>query len=119
MAILTPIALPLAYTVGGEELIPLAIGSVFSGSIFGDHVSPISDTTIMSSIFAGSDHIAHVKTQLPYALVTAAISGAMYLSYTIVGNAFILLGIGIVVQLIVLRLLGNWYHRKHRELQEN
>src|SRR5699024_650385 len=84
MAILTPIALPLAYTVGGEELIPLAIGSVFSGAIFGDHVSPISDTTIMASIFAGSDHIAHVKTQMPYALVTAVITGVLYLSYTIV-----------------------------------
>jgi len=119
MAILTPIAIPLAYSIGGESLLHLTIGAVFSGSIFGDHVSPISDTTIMSSIFAGSDHIAHVKTQLPYALVTAAISGVMYLSYTIVGNAFILLGIGIVVQFIVLRMLGNWYHRKHPELLEN
>src|SRR5699024_7426286 len=71
MAILTPIAIPLAYTIGGEDLIPLAIGSIFSGAIFGDHVSPISDTTIMASIFAGSDHIAHVKTQMPYAIVTA------------------------------------------------
>lgn len=118
MAILTPIALPLAYTVGGEELIPLAIGSVFSGAIFGDHVSPISDTTIMASIFAGSDHIAHVKTQIPYALVTAVITGVLYLSYTIVGNAFVLLAIGIVVQFIVLRLLGNWYHKKHPELEQ-
>src|SRR5699024_11743580 len=46
MAILTPIAIPLAYTIGGEALIPLAIGAIFSGSIYGDHVSPISDTTI-------------------------------------------------------------------------
>src|SRR5699024_11992571 len=96
MAILTPIAIPLAYTVGGEELIPLAIGSVFSGAIFGDHVSPISDTTIMASIFAGSDHIAHVKTQMHYALVTATITGVLYLSYTIVGNVFVLLTIWIV-----------------------
>lgn len=118
MAILTPIALPLAYSVGGEELIPLAIGSVFSGSIFGDHVSPISDTTIMASIFAGSDHIAHVKTQMPYALVTAVISGMLYLAYTIVGNAFVLLGIGVVVQFFVLRFLGNWYHQQHPELQK-
>ena len=118
MAILTPIALPLAYTVGGEELIPLAIGSVFSGAIFGDHVSPISDTTIMASIFAGSDHIAHVKTQMPYALVTAVITGVLYLSYTIVGNAYVLLAIGVIVQFIVLRFLGNSYHKKHPELQQ-
>src|SRR5699024_12094581 len=84
MAILTPIALPLAYNVGGEELIPLAIGSVFSVAIFGDHVSPISDTTIMASIFAGSDHIAHVKTQMPYALVTAVNSGAVILLFNVI-----------------------------------
>lgn len=118
MAILTPIALPLAYSIGGEELIPLAIGAVFSGSIFGDHVSPISDTTIMASIFAGSDHIAHVKTQMPYALVTASLSGLLFLSYTFVGNAFILLGIGVLIQFFVLRFLGNWYHRKNPELQK-
>src|SRR5699024_7948765 len=98
MAILTPIAIPLAFTIGGEGLVHLTIGAIFSGSIFGDHVSPISDTTIMASIFAGSDHIAHVKTQMPYALVTAIISGVLYLSYTIVGNAYILLAIGILAQ---------------------
>lgn len=116
MAILTPIAIPLAYTIGGEPLVHLAIGAVFSGSIFGDHVSPISDTTIMASIFSGSDHIAHVKTQMPYALVTAVLTGVMYLAYSIVGNAYVLLVIGIVVQFFVLRYLGNWYHRKHPEL---
>lgn len=118
MAILTPIAIPLAYSIGGEPLVHLAIGAVFSGSIFGDHVSPISDTTIMASIFAGSDHIAHVKTQMPYALVTASITGVMFLSYTLIGNAFVLLAIGVVVQFIVLRLLGNWYHRKNPALQQ-
>src|SRR5699024_10480495 len=86
MAILTLIEIPLAYTIGGEDLIPLAIGSIFSGAIFGDHVSPISDTTIMASIFAGSDHIAHVKTQMPYAIVTAVISGAMFLLYNVISN---------------------------------
>lgn len=118
MAILTPIAVPLAFSIGGEPLLHLAIGAVFSGAIFGDHVSPISDTTIMASIFAGSDHIAHVKTQLPYALVTACLTGVMYLSYTIVGNAFILLTIGVIAQFFILRFLGNWYHKKHPELQQ-
>jgi len=118
MAILTPIAIPLAYTIGGEPLVHLAIGAVFSGSIFGDHVSPISDTTIMASIFAGSDHIAHVKTQLPYALVTAILTSLLYLSYTVIGNAYILLAIGIVAQFFILRYLGRWYHRKHPELAE-
>ena len=113
MAILTPIAVPLAFNVGGEPLIALAIGAVFSGSIFGDHVSPISDTTIMASIFAGSDHIAHVKTQMPYAIVTASITGAMYLLYNLVSNVYILLVIALVLQFFVIRFLGNWYHRKN------
>jgi Na+/H+ antiporter NhaC len=116
MAILTPIAIPLAYSVGGEPMVHLSIGAVFSGAIFGDHVSPISDTTIMSSIFAGSDHIAHVNTQLPYALVTAGVAGSLYLVSSFIGNVFILLAIGIVAQFFILRFLGNWYERKHPEL---
>src|SRR5699024_10979514 len=90
MAILTPIA------------IPLACGAIFSGAIFGDHVSPISDTTIMASIFSGSDHIAHVKTQSPYAIVTAIITGTMFLLYNVIGNAYVLLIIAITLQVIVL-----------------
>src|SRR5699024_7894871 len=96
MAIITPIANPLAYTIGGEALIPLAIGAIFSGAIFGDHVSAISDTTIMASIFSGSDHIAHVKTQSPYAIVTAIITGVMFLLYNVFGNAYVLLIIAII-----------------------
>src|SRR5699024_996434 len=112
MAILTPIAIPLAYTIGGEDLIPLAIGSIFSGAIFGDHVLPISDTTIMASIFAGSDHIAHVKTQMPYAIVTAVFSGAMFLLYNVIINVYILLVIAMVLELLVLQFLTRRYSRK-------
>ena len=113
MAILTPIAIPLAYTIGGEALIPLAIGAIFSGAIFGDHVSPISDTTIMASIFSGSDHIAHVKTQSPYAIVTAIITGTMFLLYNVIGNAYVLLIIAITLQVIVLQFLTRRYEKKH------
>src|SRR5699024_10638272 len=116
MAILTPIAIPLAYTIGGEDLIPLAIGSIFSGDIFGDHVSPISDTTIMASILAGSDHIAHVKTQMPYDIVTAIITGAMFLLYNAIGNAYVLLIIGIILQVIVLQFLTRRYKKKNPRL---
>ena len=52
----------------------LFIAAVLSGGIFGDHASPISDTTIVSSLASASDHIEHVRTQLPYALVAAAIA---------------------------------------------
>ncbi|MCB9582040.1 MAG: Na+/H+ antiporter NhaC family protein [Polyangiaceae bacterium] len=68
MAILIPTAVPLAHATGSEPLTLLTMASVLDGAIFGDHCSPISDTTLMSSIAAGSDHVDHVATQLPYAL---------------------------------------------------
>jgi len=65
-SIMMPIALALGATMGLD--IPLVIAAVISGGIFGDHASPISDTTIISSMAAECDHVAHVRTQLPYAL---------------------------------------------------
>lgn len=113
MAIMTPIGIPLAYGVNGLPLVYIAIGAIFAGAIFGDHVSPISDTTVMASIFAESDHIDHVRTQAPYAIVTALISGVLFLLSSFVGNGFILLCIGLVVQFFVYRYLGNSYQKKH------
>ena len=69
-AIMIPIAVPLVIQTGGA--LPLTIGAVLGGGIFGDHCSPISDTTIISSLASMSDHIEHVKTQLPYALLAGA-----------------------------------------------
>jgi Na+/H+ antiporter NhaC len=61
--------------VSGEYSILLgAISSVLAGAIFGDHCSPISDTTVLSSTAAACDHVDHVKTQLPYALVVAVLA---------------------------------------------
>ncbi len=71
MAVLIPAAVPLAYHMGGTDLMIISMGAVLDGSIFGDHCSPLSDTTIMSSIASGCDHVDHVKTQLPYSLVVA------------------------------------------------
>src|SRR5699024_8789745 len=116
MAILTPIAIPLAYTIGGEALIPLAIDAIFSCVLFVEHVSPISDTTIMATIFSGSDHIAHVKTQSPYAIVTAIIRGAMFLLFNAIGNAYVLLIIAIILQVIVLQFLTRRYEKKNPRL---
>jgi Na+/H+ antiporter NhaC len=60
---------------GGHYTLTLgAISSVLAGSIFGDHCSPISDTTVMSSLASACDHVDHVRTQLPYALVVALIA---------------------------------------------
>ncbi|MEA2733877.1 MAG: hypothetical protein QOE14_328 [Humisphaera sp.] len=71
-AIMLPIAVPVAMTLN----LPLApfIAAALSGGVFGDHASPISDTTIISSMAAATDHIDHVRTQLPYALLAAALA---------------------------------------------
>ncbi len=81
-AIVTPIAIPLAFAFSGGEvttLIYATIGAVAGGGVFGDHCSPLSDTTILSSFGAASDHIDHVKTQLPYASVAAGLALVIYL----------------------------------------
>lgn len=75
-AIMLPIAVPLVDSLGVH--LPLSIAAVLSGGVFGDHCSPISDTTIISSMAAGSDHIDHVKTQLPYAMLVALPSSLFF-----------------------------------------
>jgi Na+/H+ antiporter NhaC len=76
MAILFPLAVPLAHqTAPGNETILLGtVSSILAGSVWGDHCSPISDTTILSSMASSCDHMDHVRTQLPYALFIGAIS---------------------------------------------
>jgi Na+/H+ antiporter NhaC len=76
-AILVPIALPLAEGLGLAP--PLVLGAVLSGGIFGDHASPLSDTSIISSMAAASDHVDHVNTQLPYSLLVGALALAAFL----------------------------------------
>jgi len=79
-AILLPLVIPLAHSL--DLPLPVSIGAVLAGGLFGDHASPISDTTILSSTGAGSDHVDHVRTQLPYALVSA---GASLVAYVVAG----------------------------------
>lgn len=76
MGILMPLAIPLAAALQPEnpEFAIMSAGAVLTGAIFGDHASPISDTTILSSMGAGSNHIDHVKTQLPYAVAVALVA---------------------------------------------
>lgn len=88
-AICMPIALPLAFSFTDNQMSTLIIASfaaVAGGGVFGDHCSPLSDTTVLSSTGAASDHIDHVKTQLPYALVCG---GLALVAYLIVGFAFV------------------------------
>jgi Na+/H+ antiporter NhaC len=76
-AIMIPIAIPIATTLGFP--VPLFLGAAISGAIFGDHASPISDTTVVASMASACDHIDHVRTQLPYALLAATIAATLFL----------------------------------------
>ncbi len=112
MAIVIPLAVPLAnsYVLNGvvdSSFIIVTMSAVLSGGIFGDHCSPISDTTIMSSMAAAADHMDHVKTQMPYSLIGAGI--AMF-CYILVGifklNVVITLIIGIALIFVILHFFG-------------
>jgi len=82
MGILTPMVIPLAFAaidpgdgaISQSPIFLACLASVLAGAIFGDHCSPISDTTILSSQASGCDHLAHVKTQMPYALLAGGVS---------------------------------------------
>lgn len=76
-AIMISIGVPLSFAVDAN--IYLVIAAVLGGGVFGDHCSPISDTTLIASVASGCDHIDHVRTQLPYALFTGGISIVFYL----------------------------------------
>jgi Na+/H+ antiporter NhaC len=117
MAIMMPIVIPIAYLVPqADPAITLAqqqgiflstIASVLAGSTFGDHCSPISDTTIMSSMASGADHIDHVRTQLPYAIFGGVLS--IVVGYIPIGfgvSPFIMLPIGIVIIVLAIRFLA-------------
>tara|TARA_Y100001978_G_scaffold8236_1_gene6928 strand:+ start:706 stop:2391 length:1686 start_codon:yes stop_codon:yes gene_type:complete len=107
MALLLPTMLPVAYQMGDITLVVLVAAAVLDGAIFGDHCSPISDTTVLSSIAASCDHIAHVRTQAPYAITTmlvAAIFG--YLGSTLFYSTSVGLGLGMIVVVATLALVG-------------
>ncbi|MBE5922793.1 MAG: Na+/H+ antiporter NhaC family protein [Lachnospiraceae bacterium] len=97
--ILIPIVLGV---FGSGEMMVISIAACLSGAVCGDHCSPISDTTIMASAGGQCNHVNHVSTQLPYALLVAAVSFVTYLIAAFVKNAIISLLIGLVILLIVL-----------------
>ena len=116
MAILLPLVIPLTVSLGGDagfdggthySILLGAISSVLAGAIFGDHCSPISDTTVLSSTASGCDHVDHVRTQLPYALVVAGVGMLLGDIGTAYGlpNA-VALGGGVVILFLVVRFFG-------------
>jgi|YNPBryunderm2012_1023409.scaffolds.fasta_scaffold01165_6 Na+/H+ antiporter NhaC len=118
MAIVMPLVVPIAHGLAVESglsfadptyrvLMLGAISSVLAGSVWGDHCSPISDTTVMSSMASGCDHIAHVRTQLPYALAVGALGMVVGDIPTAFGlSPWISLAVGVVIIVAGVRVLG-------------
>ena len=116
MGIIMPLAIPLVHSmlsVGGAQIPPThpiflaAVSSVLAGAIFGDHCSPISDTTVLSSQASGCNHVAHVRTQLPYAMLVGAIAivcGTLPIGLGV--PVWLLLPLGPFLLAVLLRTLG-------------
>jgi Na+/H+ antiporter NhaC len=116
MGILVPMVVPLAHTllVGrdgsvtpNDPIFLSSIAGVLAGSVFGDHCSPISDTTVLSSMASACDHLDHVRTQLPYAVVVALVAmffGSLATSYGFPPLAAYALGGGVLFA--ILRFVG-------------
>jgi Na+/H+ antiporter NhaC len=112
MAILLPNTVVLAYTLGAHfsggqlGLAILAIAAVFEGAIFGDHASPVSDTTILASLSTGADLMDHVHTQMPYALLIMLVSLGAYVPVSMFGvhpAVVLLLGALVIVGFLLWR----------------
>lgn len=101
--ILLPIAGTIMINAEPTMLLP-ALAAVLAGSVFGDHCSPISDTTILSSTGAGSNHIDHVTTQLPYALISAGVASAGYLVLGFTESLW--LSLGVVIAILAILFIG-------------
>ncbi len=116
MAILYPLMLPAAWNVGVEAgmeyaaIMPIfynVVASVLAGSVLGDHCSPISDTTILSSLASSCNHIDHVKTQMPYALTVGSVAIFLGTLPAAMGiSSFILFPAGIVILYFIVNYFG-------------
>ncbi|MEO0508726.1 MAG: Na+/H+ antiporter NhaC family protein [Verrucomicrobiota bacterium] len=116
MGVLMPLAIPVIFaltneteTVLRQDMVIAAIGAVFSGAVFGDHCSPFSDTTIVASVAAGVEPLDHVRTQMPFALITAgvaAIFGFVPLGFGL--SPFVSLLLGLTLLLLLPSFTRRW-----------
>jgi len=123
MGILFPLAMPLTWAVmvsqgqaGPEHMHILysAVSAILAGAVWGDHCSPISDTTILSSLASGCDHIEHVRTQLPYAMTVGGVSILFGSIMTALGTPW---WIGMTLGLVILWLILKFYGKLSYEPQ--
>ncbi|MDO4753927.1 MAG: Na+/H+ antiporter NhaC family protein [Bacillota bacterium] len=108
--ILIPILVPIVQSLEITHMYPIIFAAIFSGSIFGDHSSPISDTTILSSAGAGCRHIEHVRTQLPYAITVAVAAFFGFIAGGFTNNVYVTIGVGVAVLLLLIyiqKMLSN------------
>lgn len=103
--VLIPIVLAVFGGSISQEISIISISACMAGAVCGDHCSPISDTTIMSSAGAQCNHINHVSTQLPYAMTAAAVSLVSYIAAGFIRNAWICLPLGIVLMIATLLII--------------
>lgn len=115
MGIMLPLILPFAWAMaaadgsaaGDMHIVYAAVAAVLTGAVFGDHCSPISDTTVLSSLASGCDHIEHVRTQMPYALLAAALS-VLVCAIPIGFGApwFLCLALAAALLIVIVRMIG-------------
>lgn len=114
MALIYPLVIPLSFALADDassydtmSIMYNTIASVLAGSVLGDHCSPISDTTILSSLATSCDHINHVKTQMPYALTVGGVALFVGIIPAALGvSSFILIPLGILILYFVIRYFG-------------
>lgn len=104
--ILIPIVVPIFGADGGASYLVISLAATLAGSVYGDHCSPISDTTILSSTGARCEHIRHVETQIPYATLVAVICFVGYLIGGITLNPWITVGASVILLLVVLTVIN-------------
>lgn len=115
-AIMVPLAVPIAAGGYPDLLLPM-VAAVLGGAVFGDHCSPLSDSTILSSAGAGVDHIAHVNTQLPYALTGAAAAGICFLLAGLGLSAWIILPLGLAALIGLVYFFSNKAQKSNISIQ--
>ena len=118
-AILVPIVVALFPEADQLEMMIIAVASVLAGAVCGDHVSPISDTTVMSSAGAQSNHINHVTTQMQYVAVVAAVCIVGYLVAAVVRIWWLTLGISVILLLAVLTVMRKMIDKKEQKVQQH
>lgn len=111
-AIMLPLAIPVASALDAPMLV--CIGAVLSGGIFGDHCSPISDSTILSSTGAGTDLVDHVKTQLPFAMINGAIVVVSFIAAGLTASPYVAL-FSVAAMILVYLVLGSVSKRRDRQ----